>query len=384
MTPIIELDNVGKRYRLGDHVGGKRTLRQTLAREDVLDKWVLQGVNLAVAPGEIVGVVGHNGAGKTTLLKVIARVTAPTVGVARTIGSVGSLLEVGAGFFAELTGRENLYLNGMILGMSRSSIDRHFDEIVEFADIGNQLDTPVKRYSSGQYLRLAFAIAAHLDAEIMLVDEVLAVGDNAFQKRCTDKLRSLASEGRTVLYVSHQLTTVRDLCNRCIWLDGGEIRADGSVAETLQTYRSGLAGATPEAAWWSTESVRLTSAGQPIETVAAGEGFELEAAFEVVEPPPAGATALVCIHNVNGTLISEVVVADAATAPGRYVSTAEIPGHLAPGRYSIGVRLDNDQGTTWSSPALRHLEVRPLDEGPRRHGGALLVPTQNVHRRPAD
>jgi lipopolysaccharide transport system ATP-binding protein len=205
------------------------------------DLWALRDVCFEVQQGEAVGIIGRNGAGKSTLLKILSRITEPTEGRAEIHGRVASLLEVGTGFHPELTGRENIYLNGAILGMHRAEIDRKFDEIVAFAEIERFLDTPVKRYSSGMYVRLAFAVAAHLEPEILLVDEVLAVGDMQFQRKCLGKMGDVTKEGRTVLFVSHNIVAVQTLCQRAFWLDTGQLRAHGAVNEIVTAYlRAGL------------------------------------------------------------------------------------------------------------------------------------------------
>ena len=198
--------------------------------------WALKDVSFEVEPGEVVGIIGRNGAGKSTLLKILSRITEPTSGRCKFRGRIGSLLEVGTGFHPELTGRENVYLNGSILGMSRREIDRKFDEIVEFAEIEQFLDTPVKRYSSGMYVRLAFGVAAHLNPEILLVDEVLAVGDQKFQKKCLGKMREVARSGRTVLFVSHNTAALESLCERCILIHQGQVKADGETGSILARY----------------------------------------------------------------------------------------------------------------------------------------------------
>jgi lipopolysaccharide transport system ATP-binding protein len=202
--------------------------------------WALRDVSFQVHPGEVVGVIGRNGAGKSTLLKILARITEPTEGFADIQGRIGSLLEVGTGFHPELSGRENIFLNGAILGMKRVEIERNFDAIVAFAEIEKFIDTAVKHYSSGMYMRLAFAVAAHLQPEILLVDEVLAVGDVAFQKKCLGKMEEVARAGRTVLFVSHNMSAVSGLCTRAIWIDGGQVRSDGEVGETTQAYLNSM------------------------------------------------------------------------------------------------------------------------------------------------
>ena len=252
---IIKIENVSKQYRLGAIGGGtlKGDLQSFMARirgkEDPNSKigaavyaknekfLALQDINLEIKKGEAVGIIGHNGAGKSTLLKLLTRVTAPTTGQICMNGRVASMLEVGTGFHPELTGRENVYLNGAILGMTKAEITEKFDEIVEFSEVKQFIDTPVKRYSSGMYVKLAFSVAAHLDSEIMIMDEVLAVGDVKFQQKCLDKMSEAAhKDGRTVLYVSHNMNTIRRLCDRCILLDHGKVVFDGDVDEAISLY----------------------------------------------------------------------------------------------------------------------------------------------------
>ena len=251
---MIKVDNVKKEYRLGA-IGGT-TLRDELQRlrakrkhlEDPTRKigskdvnigerfMALDGVSFEVKKGEAVGIIGHNGAGKSTLLKLITRITAPTEGDIYLNGRVASMLEVGTGFHPELTGRENVYLNGAILGMTKKEIDAKMEDIIEFSEVRQFIDTPVKRYSSGMYVKLAFSVAAHLDSEIMIMDEVLAVGDVAFQNKCIKKMREVADSGRTILYVSHNMSTIRTLCDRCIVLSKGQVLFDGGVEEAISHY----------------------------------------------------------------------------------------------------------------------------------------------------
>jgi lipopolysaccharide transport system ATP-binding protein len=251
-SPAIRIDGLSKRYRIGtklhDHgrltevmwEGLKRPFQRGSREETLADPesafWALRDVSLEVQQGEVLGVVGRNGAGKTTLLKILSRVTEPTEGSAELHGQVGALLEVGTGFHPELTGRENIYLNGGILGMSRSEIRSKFDEIVEFAEIDRFIDTPVKRYSSGMFVRLAFAVAAHLEPEVLIIDEVLAVGDVNFQRKCLGKMEDVAESGRTVLFVSHNTGAIAELCTRAVLLDGGKKVVDGPVEQVLSRY----------------------------------------------------------------------------------------------------------------------------------------------------
>jgi ABC-type polysaccharide/polyol phosphate transport system ATPase subunit len=253
MTLAIRAHELGKRYRLGQREA-YGSLRDSIVRvlgapfrrrpsgDDggVEDRmiWALREVSFDIGHGEILGVIGRNGSGKSTLLKILARITEPTVGRAEVRGRVGSLLEVGTGFHPELSGRENVYVNGAILGMRRAEIARKFDEIVAFSDLDRFIDTPVKHYSSGMHMRLAFAVAAHLEPEILLVDEILAVGDLAFQKKCLGKMDDVSRQGRTVLFVSHQMNQLRRLCGHCLWLESGRAVRSGPTAEVIHHYEA--------------------------------------------------------------------------------------------------------------------------------------------------
>jgi lipopolysaccharide transport system ATP-binding protein len=248
---VIQAEGLGKRYRRGLQAS-PRTLRDTLTnfvrsplaalrRPQHETFWALEDVSLQVHEGEVLGLIGRNGAGKTTLLKILSRITRPTTGWAEIHGRVGSLLEVGTGFHPELTGRENTFLSGAILGMGKAEITRKFDEIVAFAELEKFIDTPVKHYSSGMYVRLAFAVAAHLEPEILLVDEVLAVGDINFQKKCLGKMGDVARAGRTIVIVSHQLNQIRRLCLRVVWIDDGHVRKAGNTHEVVSAYESAMA-----------------------------------------------------------------------------------------------------------------------------------------------
>lgn len=251
---VIKIENLKKRYKLGSIGGGTLSadlqswwakkmgkddpnLKIGEKRESGTEFWALNGVNLEVKTGETLGIIGSNGAGKSTLLKILSRVTAPTEGEVKIKGRISSMLEVGTGFHGELTGRENIYLNGAILGMSRSEVDKKMEDIIEFSECRKFIDTPVKRYSSGMYVKLAFSVAAHLDSEILVMDEVLAVGDMKFQEKCLGKMGDVADkEGRTVLYVSHNMNTIQQLCSRCVVLDKGRIIYDGNVEEAIRIY----------------------------------------------------------------------------------------------------------------------------------------------------
>jgi lipopolysaccharide transport system ATP-binding protein len=258
MRPAIRVDSLAKQYHIGTRkraphrqlrevimdgvrglwgrLRGRRQANQAASSDDTF--WALKDVSFEVQPGEVVGIIGRNGAGKSTLLKVLSRITEPTLGRAEVRGRMGSLLEVGTGFHPELTGRENIYLNGSILGMTRKEIDRKFDEIVAFSDIERFLDMPVKRYSSGMYVRLAFAVAANLEPEILIVDEVLAVGDAAFQEKCMGQMQRTACQGRTIILVSHNMASIQHLCHRALWLRSGQVSLDGNPRDVVRAYMS--------------------------------------------------------------------------------------------------------------------------------------------------
>jgi lipopolysaccharide transport system ATP-binding protein len=268
MTTVISVENLSKAYRLGQigtgtftydlalwwaRLRGKPNPLMRIGETDQSNRdgetlWALKDVSFTVEQGEVLGIIGRNGAGKSTLLKILSRVTAPTSGRIKVKGRVASLLEVGTGFHPELTGRENIYLNGALLGMSRREIDRKFDEIVDFAEVEKFIETPVKRYSSGMYVRLAFAVAAHLEPEILVVDEVLAVGDLEFQKKCLGKMGKVAESGRTVLFVSHNMVAVQELCERCLWLHSGQQRSIGKALDIIHAYSGQLLNQAQSAA----------------------------------------------------------------------------------------------------------------------------------------
>jgi lipopolysaccharide transport system ATP-binding protein len=270
----IRCENLSKRYRIGSPER-YRTLRETISNpfrrftNQNGHIWALDDVSFEIERGDVVGIIGLNGAGKSTLLKILSRITAPTRGRADIFGRVGSLLEVGTGFHSELTGRENIYLNGAILGMRKTEIDRKFDEIVAFAEVEKFLDTPVKRYSSGMYVRLAFGVAAHLETEVLLVDEVLAVGDAQFQKKCFDKMREIGKHGRTILFVSHNMSAVRSICKQALIIEQGKVVGQGEIDATVDRYLSRINSQQPavqavETNTFSVTSVEIESVAGPV------------------------------------------------------------------------------------------------------------------------
>jgi lipopolysaccharide transport system ATP-binding protein len=367
----IHVDSLGKRYHLGARQRMHGTLRERLTEaavrpvqrlrsalrgrsalktEETL--WALRDVSFDVPAGEVVGVIGRNGAGKTTLLKILSRITDPTRGRAEIHGRVASLLEVGTGFHPELTGRENVYLNGSILGMSRTEIDRRFDAIVSFAEVERFLDTQVKNYSSGMYLRLAFAVAAHLEPEILLIDEILAVGDASFQRKCLGKMDEVAQHGRTVLFVSHNLAAIARLCHRCILLDGGRIVADGPTASTLRTYGALVDAADDEAAADEAPLALRILGVEPAtdQGLDAGRPFRVELGLGVREEVHRLSLRL-SLRDAEDRLIVydrlEGRAVEALSRPSRHRISIELPAlWLAPGLYSLSAKAIGDHGTS--------------------------------------
>jgi lipopolysaccharide transport system ATP-binding protein len=266
-SPVaIRASGISKRYFIGGpHNNSLRDAIMGIVRNPLRERteelWALRDVSFEVKQGERIGLIGRNGAGKSTILKILSRITRPTTGSAEIHGRVVSLLEVGTGFHSELSGRENVYLNGAILGMRKTEIDTKFDEIVAFSEFERFLDTPVKHYSSGMYMRLAFSVAAHLDPEVLIVDEVLAVGDSAFQRKCVNKMREIGRTGKTIFFVSHDMEAMRRLCNRVLWLDGGTIREDGKAEEVIDAYLDSIRGFTAEIAAGMSINERLAITG---------------------------------------------------------------------------------------------------------------------------
>ena len=373
---VLTVDNVSKQYRLGP----SRRRRHDSLRDVVWDAgtrlgnlvrrrkatttatgpdsiWALQGVSFEVRAGEVLGIVGPNGAGKSTLLKILSRITEPTDGYVEMLGRVGSLLEVGTGFHPDLTGRENVYLNGAILGMRKAEIDRKLDEIVEFAEVSRFIDTPVKHYSSGMYLRLAFAVGAHLETEILIVDEVLAVGDSRFQEKCLDKMRDVGRHGRTVLFVSHNLLAITRLCERAILIDGGKIWKDGPSHDVISAYLNAGRDTTAAREWPDPvkapgrsvarlRAVRVREAdGRLAETVDIRHAVTVEMEYDVLE---SGHILLPNFHlrNEQGIHVFSSHDIDPTwrqqrRPAGRYVSTAQIPGNLlAEGMFSVAFGME--------------------------------------------
>jgi lipopolysaccharide transport system ATP-binding protein len=353
MPTVIKAEGLAKRYRLGEHQAAYGTLRESLARagrrltrrehrHEAQEIWALRDVSFDVRQGEVLGVIGRNGAGKSTLLKILTRITPPTAGRVEIRGRVGSLLEVGTGFNQELTGRENIYLNGAILGMKRREIDRRYDAIVEFSGVEKFIDTPVKRYSSGMYVRLAFAVAAHLEPEILLVDEVLAVGDAEFQRRCLGRMEELGSSGRTVIFVSHQLPAVAQMCDRAIQINGGQIVGDGQPADVIatylhQTHSSGSERTWPEESAPGNDLAKILAVrllphdGMPLGVVDVRRPVGVEITFKVLREGKPLFPKIKVLDQESAVAFNAMDTHERwlrPSPPGEYASTAWIPGNL--------------------------------------------------------
>ena len=366
MDAALSVHELGKRYRIGasrqttlrdalaNPVGGLRSLaRSRRGPGDLL--WALRDVSFEVASGEAVGIIGRNGAGKSTLLKILARITRPTTGTALIAGHVGSLLEVGTGFHPELSGRENIYLNGAILGMTKSYIARRFDEIVAFAETDRFVDTPVKRYSSGMQMRLAFAVAAHLEPEVLLVDEVLAVGDAQFQRKCLGKMNEVVGEGRTILFVSHNMGSIVRLCERALWIDAGKVREDGPSGDVVRRYLGVGVAQEGERRWPSgtgpgddtlrLAGVRVVQDGQVANSVRIDRPFEFEVDTEVEADTSREIPIAVQVLSADGDVLmqsSEVMQDDLPRrARGRWRTRCALPAYaLNAGSYYLSVSAD--------------------------------------------
>lgn len=371
MTAVIRAEGLGKRYVLRHQMGpryvalrdviadGFRNLARRAGGREPVDTssreqfWALRDVSFDVNQGERVGIIGRNGAGKSTLLKILSRITDPTTGKVTLRGRVASLLEVGTGFHPELTGRENIFLNGAILGMAKSEIQRKFDEIVSFAEVERFLDTPVKRFSSGMQVRLAFSVAAHLEAEILIVDEVLAVGDMQFQKKCIGRMEEIAGGGRTILFVSHNMATITSLCDRCVLLDSGRIAADGAPSEVILTYYSG-GSASPAAFDLEASNRRVGDRhaqllsgdikdmnGRVLQEPDIGQPFVISMRYRVIESMDVKSVPNFHVYRADASCAFVVTAPNVKpVVPGLYVASCIVPPHLLnDGGYFVGLAL---------------------------------------------
>jgi len=369
-APAIRIEGLSKRYELGPRLAGYVTLREAImdvatapfrrrpatSQGGKQEIWALRDVTFDVAHGEVVGVVGRNGAGKSTLLKILSRITEPTTGRAEIRGRVASLLEVGTGFHQELTGRENVYLNGVILGMTRAEVRRKFDEIVAFSELERFIDTPVKRYSSGMVLRLAFSVASHVDPEILILDEVLAVGDHAFQQRCVRQMEHVAQSGRTVLVVSHNLGTLAEIATTGIWLDKGRVCRNGPLSTVVDAYVASGGAATgdwsgpepaPDATAWVSGARVLQGGEAATGTVKIDQPFEIELRYTVRRPMSFCRVGVLVLGGFGSVIFSSAEPDDPAVTPferaaGEYVSRCHVPGWLlAAGTYHLTPHIDD-------------------------------------------
>lgn len=367
----VQVEQISKMYRLGQG----RNLRESLAGLSIRRRperqqplWSLRDVSFTLADGEALGIVGRNGAGKSTLLKVLMRITTPTAGVARTRGRVAALLEVGTGFHPELTGRENVFLNAAVLGMSRAQTLARFDEIVDFAGTERFLDTPVKRYSSGMYLRLAFAVAAHLEPDILIVDEVLAVGDAEFQRKCLTRMSSAEEEGRTVVFVSHDLNTLARLCRRSLWLEAGQVRDDGPTDRVMRDYLS--AGFTPAAdhgtgQFSAAGPVRLLGVHVGSPAAAEAGAFLRDDPLQIVVDLEVGEEQLgldmaIYVSNSRGVRILDEVLSDSLVERlpvGQHQFTLDVPPVLNTGQHVVGVWIGAGTTDLLDEPAAASFEL---------------------------
>ncbi|MEZ4866316.1 MAG: ABC transporter ATP-binding protein [Caldilineaceae bacterium] len=420
---VIRVENLSKEYRLGTIGGG--TVREDLARwwakrrgkADPTLKigetdhgnrngeqiFALQDVSFEVNQGEVLGIIGRNGAGKSTLLKILSRVTSPTSGNVKVKGRIASLLEVGTGFHPDLTGRENVYLNGAILGMRRYEIDHKFDEIVDFSGVEQFIDTPVKRYSSGMKVRLAFAVAAHLEPEILLVDEVLAVGDAEFQKKCLGKMGDVASEGRTVIFISHNMSSVAQLCNDCIWLERGQVVNRGIPKDVITSYlladeptqlSNGVI--TPEMHAHEPDGLRFThvelvdSCNQPVINLFFGEPLHIRCSFDL--PHPLHDLRIgIALYKIDNTLICAVHHTDdikqdlLQLAPGKYVADIVVDISLMPGAYNFDIFAKPKSGY-WTKGKSADWVPRAISFNVEeiRRSGAYTLPTSGTILPPSE
>ena len=406
MPPIISVENLGKKYVLGHQSqerytalrdvmanGAKRfahklrhpftTSKSASAHEDF---WALKDVSFDIQQGDRVGIIGRNGAGKSTLLKILSRITEPTVGRVKISGRVASLLEVGTGFHPELTGRENIFLNGAILGMSKAEIKKKFDEIVAFAEVEKFLDTPVKRYSSGMYVRLAFAVAAHLEPEILIVDEVLAVGDAQFQKKCLGKMEEVGNQGRTVLFVSHNMAMISNLCQKGIVLNAGGLAFQGAISEAVLKYYQSAGGKGESSKGFESETATLLSA----ELIGLGEQLDItihdalviRMRYRIKQSVEGKCVPNFHFFSAEGNYVF-VSSAEGVTTlpPGEYYADCTIPGRLLnEGAYFVGLALTTYYNTGsfnvefFDRNALTFNVIDPMDEHSNRYGYAGPIP----------
>jgi ABC-2 type transport system ATP-binding protein/lipopolysaccharide transport system ATP-binding protein len=381
----VHFQQVSKRYLLGERLNAREAI--TAAARRLLDRrrtepqeiWSLRDVTFSVRDGEALGIIGRNGAGKSTILKILTGITAPSEGVSRTRGRVAALLEVGTGFHQELTGRENIFLNGAILGMSRRDIGRVFDGVVDFSGVERFLDTPVKRYSSGMYLRLAFAVAAHLDPDVLVVDEILAVGDAEFQRKCLGRMEEAGKEGRTVVFVSHDLDTLTALCPRSLWMESGRIRATGATDALVRDYLAqGLTPSRAEGALLRRGA--LTVHGVHVRAEGASESVallrddpvDIQVDFSLTEEIP-GLDIAVFVTTATGVRVLDQTLSDGEhtrVGRGRWRASLRVPPVLNVGDYTVGVWFGTAHAELVDEPAASSFTLHGSHHG---RPGRVLV-----------
>jgi ABC-2 type transport system ATP-binding protein/lipopolysaccharide transport system ATP-binding protein len=386
---VVQFERVSKKYLLGQRLNAREALTAAASRmfhpqrDARRQLWSLRDVTFSLAEGEALGIVGRNGAGKSTILKILAGITAPTAGVSRTRGRVAALLEVGTGFHPELSGRENVYLNGAILGMSRRDITKKFEQIVDFSGVERFLDTPVKRYSSGMYLRLAFAVAAHLDPDVLVVDEILAVGDAEFQRRCIGRMQEAEQEGRTLVFVSHDLETLTRLCPQSLWLEAGRIRDAGPTPRIVREYLvSGLSARDDGSALLRSEPVTvhairvLPDVVQGSDALLRGDRLRIEVDFDVTEQTPGLDLALV-LTTAAGVRVLDELLSDTAAMRlpvGRYRAELVVPPLLNVGDYTVGVWFGTQHEEFINEPVVTPFTVQGSDQQRSERIVILSVP----------
>lgn len=390
---VIHVEGLGKRYRVGERVR-YLALRDVLARalaapfrrngrrRSIDYLWALHDVCFDVQQGEVVGLIGRNGAGKTTLLKILSRITRPTEGFAEIHGRVGSLLEVGTGFHPELTGRENVYLSGAILGMSKREIGQKYDAIVDFAGVERFIDTPLKHFSTGMQMRLAFAVAAHLEPEILLVDEVLAVGDLEFQKKCLGKMQEVSRSGRTIVFVSHQINQIRRLCEHVLWIDAGQIRQSGPTGDVIAAYETSQVGAAAGGRGKCFLRWEIPGHGNVIAKLADEVVFRLE--LQLTKPVSKGHLG-VNIVNGDSVLLVGWGFENVEIPAGQQELMVRVPFlPLRPGAYTLLCTLFNNGNNLNDGEAIEHwsamppliVDTRPVTHTQDRWAGLLNIPAE--------
>lgn len=394
MKPILEIQNVGKKYRIGQHESYLSLREKMLSvfrfeKEQQEDFWALNDVSFNVGAGESIGIIGRNGAGKSTLLKILSKITPPTKGKIISRGRIASLLEVGTGFHPELTGRENVFFNGSLLGMRRKEIEKNFDQIVDFSGVEKFLDTPLKHYSSGMQLRLAFAVAAFLEPEILIIDEVLAVGDAEFQKKCMGKMEDVSKSGRTILFVSHNLTAVENLCTKGVLLDKGNILTQGPISDVVRAYQS--SNVYQDSGFWEKSEIKNEPAYfQNVRVDLAGEQpnhtLRISSTIKSQSNHPAAFIAFDVVNSLGTTVFQAIPEMNPfinySTEPQKIVTEIQLPP-LIPDHYKVSVWIGshNTETFSWDKEVVGfEINESPMKgrNFPHSHHNGFLVPPSKI------